>query len=200
MKLFFTSDEHIGHENIIRYVNRPYRDTDEEMRDFIHRHNAKVRVDDHTWHLGDLFWRTFGAGPSIAYMRALNGTHSVVLGNHDELLEECPELRACFVEVIGSKMRPGSAAIHVPQMKKQKLILSHYAQRIWLDSHKGSWHLYGHSHAEAAEHGLSFDVGVDNPVCNFAPLSMDEVIVEMSKRKSSHVIVKIWPGKEVDNG
>jgi calcineurin-like phosphoesterase family protein len=196
MKLFFTSDEHLGHRNIIEYVKRPYRDTDEEARDFIARHNAKVGREDMTWHLGDMFWSTFGVGPAMGYLTALNGAHAIIPGNHDELVDENPDVfRHMFTEIVGSGSRPGSAYISVPNMKKQKLVLSHYAHRIWRDSHKGSWHLYGHSHAEAAEHGLSFDVGVDNPICNFAPMSMDEVIVEMSKRKQAHVITNVGPGK-----
>jgi calcineurin-like phosphoesterase family protein len=195
----FISDEHIGHANIIRYVNRPFTSVDEMTSELRRRHNLAVNPKDHTWHLGDLFWNSFGEGPAIAYMNSLNGEHSVILGNHDELLEESAALRRCFREVIGSKDRPGMAVIPVPGFKKQKLVMSHYAQRVWLDSHKGSWHIYGHSHAEISELGKSFDVGVDSKFMAFAPLSMNELIVEMSKREQAHKIVQPWPGKEQDD-
>lgn len=196
-KEFFISDEHYGHRNIIRYVNRPFTDIDEMTKVLIRRHNAKVGPNDHTWHGGDMFCNTFGVGPALAVLQALNGTHSIVLGNHDELIEENAILQAAFVEVVGSKMRPGAVVIPVQNYKKQRLILSHYAYRVWLDSHKGAWHLYGHSHAQIAEHGKSFDIGVDNiEVSNFAPVSMDEIVVEMSRRESAHKIVNVWPTKE----
>lgn len=196
MKEFVTSDEHYGHENIIRYVSRPFKSLDEETKTFIKNHNTKVSPDDHTWHLGDMFWRTFGVGPALAVLGELNGTHSIVLGNHDELIEENEILQLAFKEVVGSKKRPGMVYMSVPNLKKQRLILCHYAVRIWCDSHKGAWHLYGHSHGEAKEHGLSFDVGVDNPVCGFSPMSLEEVGREMGRRKSVHEVVKVWPGKE----
>jgi calcineurin-like phosphoesterase family protein len=196
-KTFFTSDEHIGHENIIRYVNRPFKTTDEVVKALINNHNSKVSPEDHTWHLGDMFWRTYGVGPALAYLAALNGTHSVIIGNHDELIEENEILRFAFKEVVGSKNRPGMAVLPVPNIKKQKLVLCHYAGRFWLDSHKGAWHLYGHSHGEAAEHGKSFDIGVDGPA-NFFPLSFEEIAREMQRRESVHGIPanKVWPGKE----
>lgn len=199
-KLWFTSDEHYGHSNIMRYVARPFKTLEEETKEFINRHNARVRPEDHTWHLGDMFWRTFGSGPAMSVMAAINGSHSIILGNHDELIEENELLRYMFKEVVGSTDRPGSVVLPVPNIKKQKLVLSHYAIRIWMDSHKGAWHLYGHSHAEAKEHGKSFDVGVDNPFCNFGPITIDQVITEMGKRKSAHVIAaeKVWPGKSFE--
>lgn len=200
-KTYFISDEHIGHGNIIRFVKRPFKTTDEVVKALIANHNSKVQPEDHTWHLGDMFWRTYGVGPAMAYLAALNGTHSIVLGNHDELIEENEILRFMFKEVVGSKDRPGMVVLPVPNMKKQRLVLSHYAIRIWRDSHKGAWHLYGHSHGEVKEHGQSFDVGVDG-VSNFYPMSFEEVIKEMQRRKSAHVIPphKVWPLDHLPEG
>jgi hypothetical protein len=50
-----------------------------------------------------------------------------------------------------------------------KIVLNHYCMAIWNGSHKGVWHLYGHSHAGAEawmdKHmpgRRAFDVGIDN--------------------------------------
>lgn len=189
-KPFVTSDEHYGHENIIRYVNRPFSSVEEQTVKLIQKHNAVVGPNDHTWHLGDIFWRTFPVERALWVMRQLNGTHSLVLGNHDELVQENTILQSMFQEIVDLKF------LYVPNLKKQRLVLCHYAMRIWRDSHKGAWHLYGHSHAEAKEHGLSFDIGVDNPVCNYAPMSMEQIGREMGKRTNVHAIKKVWQGKE----
>jgi hypothetical protein len=54
--------------------------------------------------------------------------------------------------------------------------------RTWNKSHRGSWHLYGHSHGTLPDdpHSMSFDVGVD---ChNYRPLSFEQVKAVMSKK------------------
>ncbi len=40
--IFFTADEHIGHENVIKFCHRPFADTDEMERELTARHNARV--------------------------------------------------------------------------------------------------------------------------------------------------------------
>jgi len=57
----------------------------------------------------------------------------------------------------------------------QRIILLHYAMRVWRGSHRGTWHLYGHSHGQLPdlEDHLSFDAGVDSH--NFYPISYEEV-------------------------
>lgn len=54
--------------------------------------------------------------------------------------------------------------------------------RVWRGSHRGNWHLYGHSHGTLPdlEDKLSFDVGVD--AHDFHPLSYEEVKAIMAKK------------------
>ena len=65
----------------------------------------------------------------------------------------------------------------------QRIILFHYAMRVWRGDSRGNWHLYGHSHGNLPdlEDRLSFDIGVD---CHdFYPLSYDEVKAIMKTKK-----------------
>ena len=55
--LFFTSDTHFDHKNIIRYCNRPFSSIEEMNNFLIKRWNATVGPDDTVFHLGDV---TFG--------------------------------------------------------------------------------------------------------------------------------------------
>lgn len=187
-KTFVISDEHYGHRNIIQFCKRPFSNVEEMAESLIERHNEKVGVGDHTWHLGDMFWRTLSTAEALNILGRLNGTHSLIRGNHEEVVDGSLTVQSRFLEIEDLKVLP------VPNMKGQKLILCHYAMRVWPKSHSGSWHLYGHSHGELPEQGLSFDVGVDNPITNFAPMEFEEVKAEMLKRKSNHVIPadKVW--------
>ena len=95
--VFFCSDLHFNHRNIIKYCNRPWNSgpgkdgelivTDDDLsrmnEDLIKNFNSVVGADSTTWFLGD-----FCMGPNqkekIPELRArLNGKVNIVLGNHD---------------------------------------------------------------------------------------------------------------------
>lgn len=168
--LFFTSDEHLGHRNIIEFCKRPFASLDEMTEGLIERHNKKVPRGGRVIHLGDMFWRTFGVENAMQYIDRLNGQHYYVPGNHEELMDRNPELLSMF---------QGTAQIYeVKYQTLPKIVLCHYPMRAWNGSHRGSWHLYGHEHGMLRENeSLSFDVGVD--CWNYEPVSIDEVAIKM---------------------
>ena len=77
---FFTSDYHIGHNNIIAYCGRPFQDTPEMTREIIARHNAVVGPDDIVYNIGD-----FALNEKLVQevLGQLNGTQHLIAGNHD---------------------------------------------------------------------------------------------------------------------
>jgi len=175
---FFTSDEHYGHHNIIEFCKRPFRDIFEMREALIAAHNAKVGRGDITYHLGDIFWKTMSVDEAIYIMGRLNGQHKLVMGNHEELIEASPELRAKFLEV--ADVIYLEKTVNLP-----KMYMHHYACRVWRNSHKGSYHLYGHSHAALPEAmTLSFDCGVDTRP-DYAPYSEAEVDTKMKAKKAA---------------
>jgi calcineurin-like phosphoesterase family protein len=53
MTVWFTSDEHMGHANIIRHCRRPFADARDMTERLVERHNALVGPADEVWHVGD---------------------------------------------------------------------------------------------------------------------------------------------------
>lgn len=52
-EVWFTSDTHFGHENIIRFCNRPFRNAEEMNAELIRRWRETVPKDGIVFHLGD---------------------------------------------------------------------------------------------------------------------------------------------------
>jgi len=85
-KLFFTSDQHYFHDNIIKYCRRPF-DTSKEMNDAIQAaHNMLVTDNDIVIHIGDISAGLKGRNEELKnIIKNLNGKHYLVRGNHDHL-------------------------------------------------------------------------------------------------------------------
>ena len=55
-QIYFWSDPHVGHRNIIEYCNRPFNSVEEMNEGLIANYNARVRPNDIVYVLGDLFF------------------------------------------------------------------------------------------------------------------------------------------------
>jgi calcineurin-like phosphoesterase family protein len=164
---------HFGHANIIKYCNRPFANVTEMDNTIIHNWNSVVQPEDIVYHLGDF---AVGGGPAIDYLRRLNGRLIFCWGNHDNRLKS-------VIEATPHPVQPVSVE-HLREISVdgQRLVLCHYAMRVWHKSHKGAWHLYGHSHGTLPDdpNALSLDVGVD--CWNYFPVSMDQLRARMKKK------------------
>jgi len=190
---FITSDEHYGHENIIQYCDRPYANAREGIDLMIQRHNSVVPRNKNivTLHAGDMFWNTLTEKEAQDILYQLNGSHAFLYGNHDELMERSPWLRSQFLFVKGENKVGGA---HLLNWQNKKILVSHFAHRVWERSHKGSWHVYGHSHQELPPSGRSFDIGVEGH--DYCPWALEEIAQRM-ETLDYHVITKVWSGKEL---
>lgn len=173
----FTSDEHFGHENIIKFCNRPFTDVNHMREVLIQNHNSVVKPDDHVIHLGDMFWHKLTEQQCVDIRMRLNGTHYYILGNHEKQMLRSKSLRSLFVWV------EDLINLNIPGYPN--IVLCHYAMKTWNGSHRGTYQLYGHSHnspeLELNNKSLSMDVGVD--ATNYYPISLEEVHNIMQKRK-----------------
>lgn len=81
--LFFTSDQHFFHRNILEKTSRGDRFGDVEAMNehFVHRWNATVGDGDFVWVLGD--FDMGGKQSALELVSRLNGRKGLVVGNHD---------------------------------------------------------------------------------------------------------------------
>jgi calcineurin-like phosphoesterase family protein len=86
MTIFFTSDTHFGHTNVIKYCNRPFADVPAMNVALTANWNSVVGPDDAVYHLGD-----FAMGPKSEHpklFQALNGHKHLIRGNHDQSIQK----------------------------------------------------------------------------------------------------------------
>lgn len=78
------SDQHLGHANIIKYCNRPFKSVEQMDRTFYGHWNESVGADDTVVFVGDLAMRPALNEETYARIRALPGAEKIlVVGNHD---------------------------------------------------------------------------------------------------------------------
>lgn len=79
-KIFFSSDHHANHENIIKFCKRPFENTQEMNQELVRRWNEKVPKDGIVFHLGDFAWGGYNVWKN--FREQLNGNIYLIKGNH----------------------------------------------------------------------------------------------------------------------
>lgn len=159
-KIFFSADHHFGHENILKYCNRPFSSVEEMDEVFISNWNKVIKDSYTVYYLGD--FTMGGYKRFVEYYSRLNGNILFVCGNHDNW----------FKYLQKDKALPPIVELYV---EKELFVLSHYPMREWKNSYHNSIHLHGHCHGNITEElKNSFDVGVD--CWNYFPVSIEEIL------------------------
>jgi calcineurin-like phosphoesterase family protein len=185
--VWFTSDYHIYHENILKLgKGRPFASTEEMHAAIADRHNAVVRPGDRVFNLGDFALKCKWE-QAYAFRQRLMGQQHFLFGNHDnvawDMIRNVPN---CFVWAKGDPDSPGAYVLRLKGYGDiPKITIGHFAARTFTSSHKGSWNLYGHSHNQLPEEPrwLAFDVGVD--CWDYRPVSIEEVAQKMKSKISA---------------
>jgi calcineurin-like phosphoesterase family protein len=189
--IFFISDLHIGHKNVLKFDGRPFADVDEMHIEMIKRWNEVVDDDDIVYYLGDLAFARDELTKWFIY--SLKGKINFILGNHDKMKdiikfgrwenihEYGTEINVKDEDTIGSRGSNGY----------QRIIMSHYPILSWNKSHYGSWHLHGHCHGSLIKSNQDYykrkvmDVGCN--VIDYTPISYEKVKGIMVKKGISSV-------------
>lgn len=176
MAIWFTADTHFNHENVIEFSKRPFANLEDMTRKFINKWNERVKPGDTVYHLGD-FALSYGEKHRELInnlLADLNGQKWLIKGNHDRK-EVTSNPR--WVKVIDYH----EIKVDLGGEHKQRIVMCHYAMRVWNQCHRGSWMLHGHSHGNLTDiGGKTMDVGVD---CHeYRPISLEEVASYMETR------------------
>jgi calcineurin-like phosphoesterase family protein len=129
--IYFTSDLHLGHGNIIKHCGRPFADAAEMDAVLIRNWQARVTERDTVYILGDLFFP-----PNYDHERALKklkGIKHLIVGNHDKNWMKKVNLPKFFKSV---------QAECTVQYRERRLFLCH-VPRCAFD---GDYMLFGHIH------------------------------------------------------
>ncbi|MGK2861892.1 MAG: hypothetical protein ACSLE0_08155 [Chitinophagaceae bacterium] len=182
-KLFFTSDTHFFHSNIIKYCDRPFANSHEMNKTIVENWNKVVPKDAIIFHLGDV---SLTAVPKVLndLLHKLNGTKFLVIGNHEKDALGKEYIREHWGGIYDI------AEIFVPDeeitYKEQHIVMCHYPMITWNAAHRGSWSLFGHVHGGLSNKGIiqhppsSMDVGVD---ChNYTPISYQQVKEQITRQ------------------
>ena len=174
--IYFTSDTHFGHDDIIKFCHRPFKDVEEMNSELIRRWNEKVGPDDTIFHLGD-----FAFGGSDIWnniLKQLNGHKILIIGNHD--IKNLREGYMQYFDYVGPQL--------LLNIEERSVYLNHYPFLCyggsWRSPKNAVYQLFGHVHSGPTSSGLDterlvslfkyqYDVGVDNN--NFTPISWSEV-------------------------
>ena len=177
--VFFTSDTHFNHANIIRFCSRPFKNVEHMNESLITNWNRVVGPEDIVFHLGD-----FCLGGSAEWTRILerlNGKIYLISGNHD-----MKNLRQNYTEYFEAVL----PQLHI-EVGNQKIYLNHYPFLCYGGAYKDTWQLFGHVHTSRHNTGkdaprlkmlfpTQYDVGVDNN--DFTPVSFAQVKAIIEKQ------------------
>lgn len=178
--VFFTADNHFGHENIIKFCNRPFDNAGQMDMEMVKRWNETVPYDGIVYHLGD--FTLMGSADADQYFGSLNGEIRIlgIPWHHDKrwLAYAGQDPYRTWGD-IPAKILPPMAVIELLDLKRasghnHSIHLSHYPIGDWDRKYHGGWHLHGHSHGNHRGDGYLLDVGVD--CWDFRPVSFGAIM------------------------
>lgn len=161
MTNWYTADPHFGHDNIIKYCHRPFRNVGEMDAVLLANYVSCVGPDDDIWVIGDFgFGRAARSGYLENVFHQIPGRKHLVVGNHDG---------AATLEL------PWTSISHLVEIKdgEQRLVLCHYPMITWNGARRGALQLFGHVHDGWRGTRNSVNAGVD--VWNFMPVRVSDL-------------------------
>ncbi len=159
-KIFFISDTHFDHTNIIKYCKRPFNSTSDMNKAMLNNWNGIVKKNDIVFFLGDI---AFGRDSRNAdyWLSKLNGNIYFIKGNHERISRK----KNVFDKLIA-------------KYKSDQFFLVHDPKNIPEDW-KG-WAICGHHHNNKTREfpfidGKKKRINVSVELINYQPLDVDRL-------------------------
>ena len=183
MNVFFTSDLHIGHGNILRFDKRPFKTVEENDEELIKRWNNKVKPGDLVYVLGDLIWHTRNES-AVDILSKLNGQIILIKGNHDKWLHNGAAKRKLAAIKDYDDIR-----VTLKDGTQKRCVISHYPIHFYNGHYHGAIMLYGHVHTtKEADMTVEYAKWLNDHDCpvemynvgcmlwNYEPVTLDEIL------------------------
>lgn len=203
--IYFWSDLHIGHANVLIFDKRPFKDLDDMHEVLVNNYNSTVPKDGVCYFLGDV-----GLGKSDLVKNVISqmhGTKVLILGNHDKGVEAMYKI-GFDVVLYGATMQIAGERVtlsHCPllgiyreecdgmkgsQPNENWHGESRLKQRIFTTKDEGQIHLHGHIHSPNGGKskkilGRQFDVGV--VANNYRPVNISVIESWIAKTKQEEI-------------
>ena len=199
MAVWFTSDTHFFHRNIIQYCSRPFALVEEMDRAMEDNWRSAVKPGDTVYHLGD-----FALGKSwvaAALLQSLPGRKVLIRGNHDKgihrltgpgMFEEVHdqltvELDGRTILMCHYPYRPTPEELELARGNNYDI---RYLERRPVD--RGGILLCGHVHEKWKFKKRQVNVGVD--VWGFTPVHEHTLISMINEHQEAYGLTR-WPDR-----
>ncbi len=183
--IYFTSDLHFHHENIISLCSRPFPNVQKMNERLIANWNKAVRPQDEVFILGDVTMK--GAEAAYECLSQLRGRKYLVLGNHDKFVRS--EAWRSFAFTFEWVKDYAEIAY-----QGERFVLCHYPFLEWNGMYRGAIDLHGHQHNPSAyneaqkKQGIRrYDVGVD--ANGYRPISIEDILANVTEEIGE---IRLW--------
>ena len=142
---YYVSDLHLGHANIIKYCERPYRDVGEMDKSILEGLRAVESSGGILYVLGDVTANLSRFVDRYGWLEHPE-RHTLIAGNHDCVVKQGEVYARCFGAVVGTEKTYLSNTLTITDIiggTEIKLLLSHFPQK---DLQGSDLNLYGHHH------------------------------------------------------
>jgi len=173
--MWFTSDHHFWHNNIIEYDNRPFDHLNHMHYELIRRWKIYVHPDDEVYYLGDFALRDNKA--TLDLLTELPGKIIFVKGNHDMKTNKLK--RVCHTVVDEAVIKLGSHRIRLSHYPYHS---DHTEEDRYLDKrphNDGKWLIHGHIHDLWTVKEKMINVGVTQ--WNYTPVHANSILEIINK-------------------
>lgn len=194
-KIFFMSDLHYGHANVIKHDSRPFEDVT-KMNEYILSVLKGVGEEDIIFDLGDMFWKMPVDDIKAVLDQIPCKNIYKLVGNHDNYglyFDQAP-LKNYF------KVISDILDVHIEHAGKDYMVtMCHYPFVSWNHKPHGSIHLHGHCHGNidgfnSSDYSLRVDVsfgsGIAKSLGTF--LIPFEEIIKYFDNKTGGMDYKDW--------
>jgi len=188
-RLFFSSDHHFSHVNMIKYENRPFKSVEEMNEKLIFNHNQRITDNDVCIFLGDLYLRGGKEGGRLHYLdflNRMNGRITIIKGNHDFHSNHIIDpIQKATLSVSGLRV----LCVHDPingDTMHDVIIHGHL--------HSKSFLMEFHKNNKIA---LCVNVGVDVPEWKFRPVPWTKIYEIYQQWKCGKIIVPVYDKEAV---